>query len=176
MENTVEKTLVELLLKNNMTISFAESCTGGMLASTLINVSGSSNVINESYVTYSEEAKMRILGVSKETLNKYTVYSSEVAEEMAEGLKKVTHANVCASVTGKAEDESGICKCDYCIIVNDSKVLENVSFQGSRNQVRTMQTKHIMNRIIEILRGYLTGCQSSCTKLCPRLMGFVIII
>ncbi len=154
MENTVEKTLVELLLKNNMTISFAESCTGGMLASTLINVSGSSNVINESYVTYSEEAKMRILGVSKETLNKYTVYSSEVAEEMTEGLKKVTHANVCASVTGKAEDESGICKCDYCIIVNDSKVLENVSFQGSRNQVRTMQTKHIMNRIIEILRGY----------------------
>ena len=154
MENTVEKTLVELLLKNNMTISFAESCTGGMLASTLINVSGSSNVINESYVPYSEEAKMRILGVSKETLNKYTVYSSEVAEEMAEGLKKVTHANVCASVTGKAEDESGICKCDYCIIVNDSKVLENVSFQGSRNQVRTMQTKHIMNRIIEILRGY----------------------
>lgn len=154
MENTVEKTLVELLLKNNMTISFAESCTGGMLASTLINVSGSSNVINESYVTYSEEVKMRILGVSKETLNKYTVYSSEVAEEMAEGLKKVTHANVCASVTGKAEDESGICKCDYCIIVNDSKVLENVSFQGSRNQVRTMQTKHIMNRIIEILRGY----------------------
>lgn len=154
MENTVEKTLVELLLKNNMTISFAESCTGGMLASTLINVSGSSNVINESYVTYSEEAKMRILGVSKETLNKYTVYSSEVAEEMAEGLKKVTHPNVCASVTGKAEDESGICKCDYCIIVNDSKVLENVSFQGSRNQVRTMQTKHIMNRIIEILRGY----------------------
>ena len=154
MENTFEKTLVELLLKNNMTISFAESCTGGMLASTLINVSGSSNAINESYVTYSEEAKMRILGVSKETLNKYTVYSSEVAEEMAEGLKKVTHANVCASVTGKAEDESGICKCDYCIIVNDSKVLENVSFQGSRNQVRTMQTKHIMNRIIEILRGY----------------------
>lgn len=154
MENTVEKTLVELLLKNNMTISFAESCTGGMLASTLINVSGSSNAINESYVTYSEEAKMRILGVSKETLNKYTVYSSEVAEEMAEGLKKVTHANVCASVTGKAEDESGICKCDYCIIVNDSKVLENVSFQGSRNQVRTMQTKHIMNRIIEILRGF----------------------
>lgn len=154
MENTVEKTLVEILLKNNMTISFAESCTGGMLASTLINVSGSSNVINESYVTYSEEAKMRILGVSKETLNKYTVYSSEVAEEMAEGLKKVTHANVCASVTGKAEDESGICKCDYCIIVNDSRVLENVSFQGSRNQVRTMQTKHIMNRIIEILRGY----------------------
>lgn len=154
MENTVEKTLVELLIKNNMTISFAESCTGGMLASTLINVSGSSNVINESYVTYSEEAKMRILGVSKETLNKYIVYSSEVAEEMAEGLKKVTHANVCASVTGKAEDESGICKCDYCIIVNDSKVLENVSFQGSRNQVRTMQTKHIMNRIIEILRGY----------------------
>lgn len=154
MKNTVEKTLVELLLKNNMTISFAESCTGGMLASTLINVSGSSNVINESYVTYSEEAKMRILGVSKETLNKYTVYSSEVAEEMAEGLKKVTHANVCASVTGKAEDETGICKCDYCIIVNDSKVLENVSFQGSRNQVRTMQTKHIMNRIIKILRGY----------------------
>lgn len=129
MENTVEKTLVELLLKNNMTISFAESCTGGMLASTLINVSGSSNVINESYVTYSEEAKMRILGVSKETLNKYTVYSSEVAEEMAEGLKKVTHANVCASVTGKAEDESGICKCDYCIIVNDSKYLKMLVFK-----------------------------------------------
>ena len=81
MENTVEKTLVELLLKNNMTISFAESCTGGMLASTLINVSGSSNVINESYVTYSEEAKMRILGVSKETLNKYVGHFIETPIE-----------------------------------------------------------------------------------------------
>ena len=165
MENTVEKTLVDTIVFDKTgtltkgkpvvtDVITLNGTTDELLAIANAIESGSSNVINESYVTYSEEAKMRILGVSKETLNKYTVYSSEVAEEMAEGLKKVTHANVCASVTGKAEDESGICKCDYCIIVNDSKVLENVSFQGSRNQVRTMQTKHIMNRIIEILRGY----------------------
>lgn len=154
MQNEVEKQLVEKLKQNNLTISFAESCTGGMLISTLINVSGSSSVVNESYVTYSIEAKMRILGVKKATIEKYTVYSKEVAEEMANGLNKISHANVCVSVTGKAEDETGLCKCDYCIIINNLKVLESVSFQGDRNQVRKMQTMHIMNRINEILSGY----------------------
>lgn len=88
----IENKLVEKLKEKKFKISFAESCTGGLLASSIINVSGSSSVIEESYITYSENAKMKLLDVKNETLNKYTVYSKEVALEMAKGLKNRTNS------------------------------------------------------------------------------------
>ena len=98
----IEKNLVEKLKEKKYKISFAESCTGGLLSSTIINVSGSSSVIEESYITYSEDAKMKLLDVKKETLDKYTVYSKEVAQEMCEGLYEKTKSDVCVSITGQA--------------------------------------------------------------------------
>lgn len=154
MENEIEKKLVRLLKEKKYKISFAESCTGGLIVATLINASGSSSVISESYVTYSADAKMKILKVKKETLDKYSVYSKEVANEMVEGLKNITNADVCASVTGLAESDSGKCKCDYAIIIKDKKVIEDVTFTGSRNDVRTHQAKHILTRICELLEEY----------------------
>ena len=88
-------------------ISFAESCTGGMLASKLVNVAGSSAVMNESYVTYSEDAKMKILGVEKETIDKYDVVSNEVAIEMANGVCAKTGSEVGVAVTGYAGPSGG---------------------------------------------------------------------
>ncbi len=85
--------LVEFLKNKKWHISFAESLTGGMCASTLIDVAGSSEVINESFVTYSNESKMKTLNVKKETIDRYSVVSEDVAYEMAVGLNKVTNAS-----------------------------------------------------------------------------------
>ena len=142
----IENKLVNKLKEKKYKISFAESCTGGMLASTIINVSGSSNIIEESYITYSENAKMKILGVKKETLEKYTVYSKEVALEMAEGLKKISNSNICISVTGIAESNS-VCKCYYCIIINDEIIVKEYKTNGNRNEVRTNYTNQILTEI-----------------------------
>ena len=119
--NSIEQDLVTLLKTNNLTISFAESCTGGLMASTLINVSGASDVIKESYVTYSEEAKIKILGVKKETLDEYSVYSKETAYEMAKGLSLISKACVSVSITGLAGGNgynSSDGKFNSCIIIN----------------------------------------------------------
>ena len=111
----LEQKIVDLLKAKNMKVSFAESCTGGLLAATLINASGASKVLDESYVTYSENAKQKILGVKKSTIDKFTVYSKEVALEMAEGLKNVTNADFCVSVTGIAESNDA-CRYYFAII------------------------------------------------------------
>ena len=84
---------------------------------TLVNAKGTSKVLSQSYVTYSCDAKIKILGVKKDTLDCYSVYSKEVAKEMVEGLQKITKANICISVTGEAESSEPFCKCYYGIII-----------------------------------------------------------
>ena len=146
----IENKLVEKLKEKNLKISFAESCTGGLLASTIINVSGSSSVIEESYITYSENAKIKLLNVKKETLDKYTVYSKEVALEMAKGLKAITNSNICASVTGIA-DSTKDCKCYYCIILNDEIIVKKYITKGTRNEVRS----DFVNKILTDIHDFL---------------------
>ena len=98
----LEEEVVKLLLERGWSITTAESCTGGLISAKLVNVSGASGVLNMSVVTYSEEAKQRLLGVKAETLEKYTVVSAETAYEMAEGALKYASADVALSVTGIA--------------------------------------------------------------------------
>lgn len=100
--NNVIKEVSLKLQEKKLKISFAESCTGGALVSALVSVPGASNILEESYVTYSEESKKKVLNVKEETLSKYTVYSKEVAYEMCEGLYELTHSDVCVSITGHA--------------------------------------------------------------------------
>lgn len=99
MEKLNEK-IVKFLEKENKTISFMESCTGGFLANEITNVSGSSNVLKVSLVTYSNEYKMRF-GVTKTTLQKYTVYSKETAIEMAKCVMDFASADYGIGVTGE---------------------------------------------------------------------------
>ncbi len=156
-EFSLEELIINELNNKNMHISCAESCTGGLMISRLIGVSGASNVIEESYVTYSNEAKMRILDVKKETIEKYSVTSLEVAKEMAEGLKKITNANVVVSVTGFAgggsvkQDTDGLCY--FCIIINNITIhLEEVKVNGNRNECRYAQSTYILWRVLQLLR------------------------
>ena len=99
--------LGKLLLEKNFKISTVESCTGGLLSSKLTDVSGSSSYITLNLVTYSNEAKHRMLGVEKDVLNTVGAVSEECAKQMAEGLFRLTNSDICVSTTGIAGPTGG---------------------------------------------------------------------
>ena len=94
--------LAKILLRNALQISVAESCTGGLISSRLTDVAGSSAYVRANFVTYSNEAKHRFLNVSEETLETYGAVSAECAQEMAQGLMKLTNSEVVLCTTGVA--------------------------------------------------------------------------
>ena len=102
-----EELVVEMLLKKQLTITTAESCTGGLIGATLVNVPGVSAVFKEGYITYANESKQKILGVSEDTLEKYGAVSEQTAREMAEGAIKAADADVSIAVTGIAGPDGG---------------------------------------------------------------------
>ena len=99
--------VADLLVKRGLTISAAESCTGGMFRAAMTDVPGTSAVFDRSLVTYSNEAKMQELGVSAETLEKFGAVSEETAREMAEGVRRVSGSDIGVSVTGIAGPDGG---------------------------------------------------------------------
>lgn len=99
MEEKCEK-IVKLLKNNNLTISFMESCTGGFLANEITNISGASEVLKVSVVTYSDEYKIK-LGVNKKTIEDYTVYSQETAIEMAKKISEFANSDIGVGITGE---------------------------------------------------------------------------
>lgn len=99
---TLQDAVVKLLKKHELTVTTAESCTGGLLAGTLVSVPGVSDVFKEGFVTYSNKAKRRHLDVSKSTLRKYGAVSAQTAKEMAKGGVFATDADVCVAITGLA--------------------------------------------------------------------------
>jgi nicotinamide-nucleotide amidase len=106
-ETTLENVVGELLVKKNLTISSAESCTGGLLAGTLINYPGISAVYKEGAITYTNEAKVARLGVLEETLKLHGAVSRETAEEMAKGIALRSNTNIGISTTGIAGPGGG---------------------------------------------------------------------
>lgn len=104
---TLEETIVELLKEKGKTVTTAESCTGGLVAGRLLNVPGASSIYMEGYITYSNEAKEKLLGVSHVTLEQYGAVSKETACEMAEGAAKAAGADLAISVTGIAGPDGG---------------------------------------------------------------------
>lgn len=107
MIHQVAQKLLDILKQQKLHISMAESCTGGMMASALVDLSGASDVFEEGYVTYSNRVKQKLLGVKTETLEQYTVVSSQTAAEMAEGVHNRTGAELTIAVTGYAGPDDG---------------------------------------------------------------------
>lgn len=103
----LEEVVVNLLREKGLTISLAESCTGGMIAQMLTSVAGSSEVLDRSLVTYSNRAKVELLGVLEETLSSYGAVSRATALEMVDGLEERTGSDVCIAVTGIAGPGGG---------------------------------------------------------------------
>lgn len=106
-ETTLEQTVVDLLIANNLTITTVESCTGGLIAGRLINVPGVSEVYKSGEITYSNKAKRRILGVKKSTLQKHGAVSSQVVKEMCLGAAFFNRADVAIAVSGIAGPDGG---------------------------------------------------------------------
>jgi len=103
----LEKAIAQILIDNKLVISIAESCTGGLLSSRLTDISGSSDYTKANFITYSNEAKMALLGVSENTINTYGAVSEACAREMAEGLYRKTNADIAISTTGIAGPTGG---------------------------------------------------------------------
>ena len=99
--------LVKKLIKKKLKISFAESCTGGMLASSITSISGASKVFNLSLVTYSNQAKIQILKVNKDIINKFGAVSHECCKAMVVNLSRISKANINISITGIAGPGGG---------------------------------------------------------------------
>ena len=106
MKNLANK-LVKKLIQKKLKISFAESCTGGMLSSAITSVSGSSKVFNLGLITYSNKAKVDILKVPKKIINKYGSVSNECCLSMVKNLSKISKANISISITGVAGPNGG---------------------------------------------------------------------
>ncbi len=148
----IEEVIVEELRKRHWTISFAESCTGGLLASTIVNVSGASEVFKESIVTYSEEAKQQRLHVNLKTIETYTVVSPQVVLEMVNGLRNITQSDVSISVSGYAGpsgDKGRVC---YAIDIQGKQFVDEKRFQGDRSLVRLRATRWILYQLFTLLK------------------------
>ena len=99
--------IIKLLKNKKIKISFAESCTGGMLSSAITSVSGSSKIFNLGLVTYSNESKIKVLKISKKTIKKYGSVSEQVCKEMAKNVSKIGKTKMSISVTGIAGPDGG---------------------------------------------------------------------
>ena len=101
------KSLIKILTKKKLKISFAESCTGGLLASSITSISGSSKIFNLGLITYSNQAKIQVLKVNKNIIKKYGAVSHECCLAMVNNLSKISKANINVSITGIAGPKGG---------------------------------------------------------------------
>ncbi len=153
---TLEEKVVELLKEKKYTITTAESCTAGLLAGTIMNVPGASEVFNEGYITYANESKMKLLGVKKETLDQFGAVSHQTAEEMAEGAAKFAEAQVALSVTGIAGPGGGTKEKPVGLVyigcyVNGIITVKECHFHGERNENRRDTVRTALELLIEEL-------------------------
>ncbi len=105
--NDLSSKVIRILTKKKLSVSFAESCTGGLLASTITSISGSSKVFNMGLITYSNNAKVKLLKVPKKTITKYGAVSHETCLSMVENLSKISKSNISISITGVAGPNGG---------------------------------------------------------------------
>ena len=138
-EVSLEKAVVDLLLSGGLKITTVESCTAGMVASRIVNVSGASDVFKYSFVTYCDEAKHKLVGVKKSTLEKHTAVSRETAEEMVKSLDGPLKSDVCVGVTGYADGEDAGHVFIACNVRGKVEVRE-FHFVGNRLKVRESAT------------------------------------
>jgi len=148
--------LVESLKKEGMTITTAESCTGGLIAAAITDVPGSSEVFKRGFVTYCDEAKHEMLGVSKETLLNDTAVSESVASEMAEGAAKAAKADAAISVTGIAGPDGGSADKPVGLVyigiyVKGKKIVVKHVFEGTRAEVREQAVRSAIHSMRVLL-------------------------
>lgn len=153
---TIEEQVFELLKKYHITLSTAESATGGMIASMLVNVPGISEFFQEGYVTYSNEAKIKMIGADRAIIDKYGVVSRETAENMAYAAAETAQTDAALSVTGVAGPDGGTKECPVgtvyigCFYLGQT-VTEHHVFNGTRLEVRLAAARRALELLIECI-------------------------
>jgi PncC family amidohydrolase len=146
----------EYLKNKKLLVATAESCTAGLISSTIAETPGSSLWLDSGFVVYSAEAKNQSLGVSFDTINKYNITSCEVAEEMAIGAILKSRANVSLSTTGVAGPAGGTIQIPVGTVClawgfknneNITVFSEKALFNGNRNEIRQQATEYSLNKI-----------------------------
>ena len=159
-ETSLEEVIGKILVDNNITISTAESCTGGLLSGKLVNYPGISSVFLEGDVTYSNEAKMRNLNVNKKTLDKYGAVSKETAVEMAEGIAKKTGTIIGISTTGIAGPTGGTSEKPVGLVyvglyIDGKTKYKELHLTGDRQKVRSRAVMQSLDFLRRELANYI---------------------
>ena len=156
---TAEEKLVNLLIEKEYHIAFAESCTGGLCCGTLVNVANASKVLDMSFVTYANDAKMLLLGVSGASIAEHGVVSEKVASEMARGAAEKSGAEVGVGVTGIAGPSGGTAKkpvgmvCFGFCINGSVKTFTEYFGEIGRQQVRKASVSFVFETLTELLNN-----------------------
>ena len=155
--NTLPLKIIKLLTKKKLIISFAESCTGGLLASSITSISGSSKIFNMGLVTYSNNAKMKLLKVSKKTITNYGAVSYETCLSMLKNLSKISKSNISISITGVAGPNGGTKEKPvglvYIGLKKGSKIIikKNLFKSKKRILIQKVTAKQALKMILNIL-------------------------
>ena len=152
------KTLAEILLSRNWTVSLAESCTGGLVSATLTELAGSSEWFERGYITYSNEAKTECLDVPAQLIESHGAVSEPVAKVMAEGARINSGSNVAISITGIAGPTGGspekpvgtVC---FGWATENQTLTKTIHFDGDRQAVRQQATAFALTELIALLRS-----------------------
>jgi len=157
MSLSLEEQLVNKLIETNSHIACAESCTGGLIASRIVNVANASKVLDVSFVTYANEAKIKYLGVSPATIDNHGVVSEEVAAEMAAGVATESGSEAGIAVSGIAGPSGGtetkpvgmVC---FGFYINGKITTKTCRFGNpGRNEVRKLSTDYALKTALELL-------------------------
>lgn len=156
---TMEKAIVDLLCDQKLTITCAESCTGGMLSARLINVPGVSDVYKAGFVTYSNKSKRKLLGVKKSTLDKYGAVSEKTASEMVKGALAAAKADVAVALTGIAGPDGGTKEKPVGLVyigcnVKGKVTVKEYHFKGNRSKVREAATSAALTLVRKCILEY----------------------
>ena len=150
------KSLIRILIKKKIKISFAESCTGGLLASTVTSISGASKIFNLGLVTYSNQAKIKILKVNKNIIKKYGAVSHECCSAMVKNLSRISKANINVSITGIAGPKGGTKQKPVGLVYigikkGDKIQINKCLFKGKkRSSIQKATVKKALNLILKI--------------------------
>ena len=151
------KNIVKKLKQKKLKISFAESCTGGMLASTITSISGASKVFNLGLVTYSNDAKINILKVNKKIIQKYGAVSAECCEAMVKCLSKLSKAQINVSITGIAGPNGGTKAKPVGLVFigikksNKLLITKNIFKQKTRNAIQKATVKRSLELVNSLI-------------------------
>ena len=152
------KSLVKILTKKKLKISFAESCTGGLLASSITSISGASKIFNLGLITYSNQAKIKFLKVNKNIIKKYGAVSHECCLAMVNNLSKISKANINVSITGIAGPKGGTKQKPvglvYIGIKKGNKTQINKCFfrSNKRSSIQKATVKKALNLILRTVK------------------------